>query len=52
MLFAGKINRMKAGERPHPLLDPGAQAWTRMLDDAETNFMKRVQDERTQAGSR
>ena len=52
MLFAGKINRLKAGERPHPLLDPGAQAWTRMLDDAEANFMKRVQDERAQAGSR
>ena len=51
MLFAGKINRMKAGERPHPLLDPGAQAWTKMLDDAETNFMKRVQAERA-AGSR
>ena len=51
MLFAGKINRMKAGERPHPLLDPGAQAWAKMLDDAETNFMKRVQAERA-AGSR
>jgi metallo-beta-lactamase class B len=52
MLFAGKIDRMKAGERPHPLLDPGG--WSRMLDDAETNFMKRVQAERAkaQAGSR
>ena len=52
MLFAGKINRMKAGERPHPLRDPGSQAWTKMLDDAETNFMKRVQAEHAQAGSR
>ena len=46
MLFAGKIDRMKAGERPQPLLDPGG--WARMLDDAEANFMKRVQAERAQ----
>ena len=52
MLFAAKINRMKAGERPHPLLDPGAQGWAKMLDDAETNFMKRVESERTKAGNR
>jgi metallo-beta-lactamase class B len=47
MLFAGKIERMKAGERPHPLLDPGG--WAKMLDDAEMNFRKRVQAERTSA---
>jgi len=52
MLFTGKIGRMKAGERPHPLLDPGAQAWTKMLDDAEANFMKRVQAARAPPGSR
>ena len=52
MLFAGKIDRMKAGERPHPLLDPGSQAWAKMLDDAEANFMKRVQSERAQSASR
>jgi len=52
MLFAGKIDRMKAGERPHPLLDPGSQAWAKMLDDAEANFMKRVQAERAQSASR
>ena len=50
MLFAGKIDRMRVGERPHPLLDPGG--WSRMLDDAEANFMKRVQDERARAESR
>jgi metallo-beta-lactamase class B len=50
ILFAGKIDRMKAGERPHPLLEPGG--WARMLDDAEANFTKRVQAERAQAGSR
>ena len=52
MLFAGKIDRMKAGERPHPLLDPGSQAWAKMLDDAEANFSKRVQAERAQSSSR
>ncbi len=52
MLFAGKIDRMKAGERPHPLLDPGSQAWAKMLDDAEANFLKRVQAERAQSSSR
>ena len=49
-LFMGKIERMKAGERPHPLNDPGA--WTKMLDDAEANFVKRVQAERAQPVSR
>ncbi len=52
MLFAGKIGRMKAGERPHALLDPGARAWTKMLGDAETNFMKRVEAERAQGSGR
>jgi metallo-beta-lactamase class B len=52
MLFAGKIERMKAGERPHPLLDPGAQAWAKMLDDAEAAFEKRVAAERAAASSR
>jgi metallo-beta-lactamase class B len=50
MLFAGKIGRMKAGERPHPLLN--GDGWTKMLDDAEANFMKRVEAERAQASSR
>jgi hypothetical protein len=44
MLFAGKIERMKAGERPHPLLDP--EGWAKMLSDAELNFRKRVEAER------
>jgi metallo-beta-lactamase class B len=52
MLFAGKIDRMKAGERPHPLLDPQSQAWAKMLDEAEANFTKRVQAERAQSASR
>jgi metallo-beta-lactamase class B len=52
MLFAGKIDRMKAGERPHPLLDPQSQAWAKMLDEAEANFTKRVQAEHAQSASR
>jgi metallo-beta-lactamase class B len=52
MLFAGKIERMKAGERPHPLLDPGSMAWTKMLDDAQAAFNKRVAAERAPSASR
>jgi len=52
MLFEGKIDRMKAGERPHPLLDPQSQAWVKMLDEAEANFTKRVQAEHAQWASR
>jgi metallo-beta-lactamase class B len=52
MLFAGKIDRMKAAERPHPLLDPQSQAWVKMLDEAEANFTKRVQAEHAQSASR
>ncbi len=46
MLFAGKIERMKANERPHPLLDTGSNAWAKMLDDAQAAFEKRVAAER------
>jgi metallo-beta-lactamase class B len=46
MLFAGKIERMKVAERPHPLVDPGSMAWTRMLDEAQAAFEKRVAAER------
>jgi metallo-beta-lactamase class B len=52
MLFAGKIERMKNNERPHPLLDPGSQAWMKMLDDAQTAFERRVAVERAQSASR
>ena len=46
MLFAGKVERMKANERPHPLLDTGSIAWAKMLDDAQAAFEKRVAAER------
>ena len=52
MLFAGKIERMKANERPHPLLDEGSVAWAKMLDDAQAAFEKRVAAERAQSSSR
>src|SRR6266566_930159 len=42
--FAGKVDRMKAGETPHPLLDPNAYA--KLIADTETNFQKRLQAER------
>jgi hypothetical protein len=41
--FAGKIEAMKAGKTPHPLLDPPAYA--KLIADTETNFQKRVQEE-------
>jgi metallo-beta-lactamase class B len=52
MIFAGKIERMKANERPHPLLDTGSVAWTKMLDDAQAAFEKRLAAERAQSSSR
>jgi len=52
MLFAGKVERMKANERPHPLLDSGSAGWAKMLDDAQAAFEKRVAGERAQSSSR
>jgi metallo-beta-lactamase class B len=46
-LFAGKVERIKAGEMPHPLYDP--DGWTKMIADAEANFLKRVKEEQTSA---
>src|SRR2546427_4260201 len=43
--FAGKVERIKAGETPHPLLDP--QGYANLIADAETNFQKRIQEERS-----
>jgi hypothetical protein len=42
-LFMGKVERIKAGETPHPLLDP--EGWTKIIADAEASFRKRVADE-------
>ena len=47
-MFAGKIQRIKAGETPHPLLN--GDAWTKQLTEGEVNFEKRVADERAKLG--
>jgi metallo-beta-lactamase class B len=44
-MFAGKVERIKSGTTPHPLLN--GDAWTRQILDAETAFQKRVADERS-----
>jgi metallo-beta-lactamase class B len=46
--FAGKVERIKAGETPHPLLN--GEAWTRQIVDGEANFTKRVAEERAKSG--
>jgi len=43
-MFAGTMERMRKGERPHPLLN-GADAWTRQLEVAEADFERRVVQE-------
>jgi metallo-beta-lactamase class B len=47
--FEGKVERIKAGATPHPLLDPGA--YTKLIADTEANFQKRIQEERTKTSS-
>ena len=48
--FAGKIERIKAGETPQPLYNPNA--YGKLIADTEANFQKRVQEERTKTSSR
>ena len=43
-MFAATVERMRRGERPHPLLN-GADAWTRQLATSEADFERRVADE-------
>jgi len=43
-MFAGTMERMRRGERPHPLLN-GAVAWTQQLAMAEADFERRVAEE-------
>jgi metallo-beta-lactamase class B len=47
-MFAGKVDRIKAGEMPHPLLN--SEAWTKQITDGEANFQKRVATEKAKAG--
>jgi len=44
-LFSGKVERIKAGVLPHPLYDP--KGWTKMISEAEADFLERVQREKT-----
>jgi metallo-beta-lactamase class B len=44
-MFAQTVERLRKGERPHPLLN-GAQAWTRQLATAAADFERRVAQER------
>ena len=43
-MFAGKVDRIKAGESPHPLLN--GEAWTKQILEGEAAFAKRVAEER------
>ena len=43
-MFMGKVERIKAGETPHPLLN--GDAWTKQIVEGEANFEKRVAEER------
>ena len=45
-MFAQTMERMRRGDRPHPLLN-GADAWTRQLMTAEADFERRVAQEQT-----
>jgi metallo-beta-lactamase class B len=47
-MFMGKVERIKAGDLPHPLLN--ADAWTKQIVDGEANFAKRVAEERAKLG--
>ena len=44
-MFAQTAERMRKGERPHPLLN-GAEAWTRQLATTAADFERRVAQER------
>ena len=46
-MLAGKVDRIKAGEMPHPLLN--RQAWIAQIEEADASFKKRVADERAAA---
>jgi metallo-beta-lactamase class B len=43
-MFAGKVDRIRTGETPHPLLN--RDAWTAQIAEADAAFQKRVAEER------
>lgn len=50
-LFAGKIDAIKKGVRPHPLLLE-AGAWVKGIDAQEAAFSKRIEADKAKASSR
>jgi hypothetical protein len=46
-IFARTVERIRKGERPHPLLN-GAEVWTRQLAADAADFERRVARERSQ----
>jgi metallo-beta-lactamase class B len=46
-LFMGKLDRLRAGERPHPMADKAA--YKKMIEDSEAGFIKRVDAEKAKA---
>lgn len=47
--FAGKVERIRAGETPHPLYDP--QAYAKFIGDTEAGFQNRLQEERAKTSA-
>ena len=47
--FAGKVERIKAGETPHPLLNP--EGYTKLIADTEANFQKRIAEEQAKTST-
>jgi hypothetical protein len=45
-MFAGTMERMRKGERPHPQLN-GREAWTNQLTASEQAFERRVAQEQS-----
>ena len=43
-LFKDKVDRIKAGETPHPLYNP--TGWTKLMEQAELDLQKRIDAER------
>lgn len=48
--FAGKLDRLRAGARPHPLYDP--DAWRKLLNEGEADLRARVRRAQVSAAAR
>jgi len=48
-MFKGKVDLLRSGAMPHPLLN-GAEVWTKALTAGEATFEKRVAAERAKTG--